>query len=174
MLPIDKLNYRPMAQVPAGNLIYVLRETGPTLALRVDHPPGATGTQPYPAAVVLLEAVGDSRVPVVDTGCRAQHCIDWGTRATVLWKHPIIAVARNSAERLAPGYLVLIGDQPAFSSFYPGGRGEPMYWNVLTGQRVEPGQFDFIFIAQWRLGVIAADGSFLPLADYPEAYRPSP
>jgi hypothetical protein len=175
MLPIDKLSYRSIIDVPAGHLIYLLRPAGPVLALRLEHPGGSTGAPSYPAALVL-RGIGNKRyMPLVDAGVsKQQHCLDWGMRALTLWKHPLELLAQHTKTELAPGYLIVVGDQTALCSYYAGGAGERMYWNVRTGTKVEPGKEPFAFIAGWRLGVSAADGSFLKLAAYPTDYGDVP
>ena len=170
MLPMTGLSHRRVSEVRAGNLIYLLRQLGPELAIRVDHPPGAPGGQTFAAAVVLHDSVGRRRMTLVDGGCRAEICIDWGISPTLLWEHPLDARPRTVEATPDPGYLVLTGDQLALTSYPAGGRGYRMYWNVYTGTAVEPGASDFAIIAHWRLGVTANDGSFLQLAEYPNDY----
>lgn len=169
MLSIEGLKYCPISEVPAGNLIYLLRDTGPAVALRVDHPGETSGTL-YAAAVVLHDASEGCRMPLTDTACGTLECIDWGVRPIVRWKHPLAMVARKKPVSPDPGYLVLVRNQVALTSYCTGGRGDRLYWDILTGAHVELGQSDFCFIAEWRLGVASADSSFVQLAAYPEDY----
>jgi hypothetical protein len=170
MLPIDGLAYRRTADVAIGNLIYAIGDTA-ELGICIGHPPGTAGGQITKAVLRLGGTTKHGRMPIVDTGI--SRCIDWGRRPEVRWTHPISLAPRNSQVPLAPGYLVLVGDRPSLSSQYTGGRGDTMYWNVLTGDAVTPGQSDFIFVTEWKLGVTGGDGHFVQLASYPDDYGPT-
>jgi hypothetical protein len=171
LLSFEGLKYCPATDVPAGNLIYLLRASEPpAIALRVDHPGGAAGT-PYPAAIVLRDASQEDRMPLIDPACGKQECVDLRQRATVRWKATLAVVARGTPVSPDPGYLILIQNQVAITSFYAGGRGERQHWDVKTGAHVEVGQNDFCFITAWRLGVNGGDGAFVQLAEYPEDYE---
>jgi hypothetical protein len=168
MLPIEGLAYRRIADVKVGNLIYVVDSDRIDLAICIEHPPGATGGNPRNAALRFLGNTRHGRMPIVDTG--GHHCIDWGRRPKVRWEHPITLLPRSTAQPAAVGYILLVGEMPAISSHYGDGRGERMYWNLLSGKPIDPGTADFIILAKWALGAEAADGSFLPLACYPNDY----
>jgi hypothetical protein len=166
MLSIGSLAYRRVADAKVGNLIYVLDPDGLDLALCIEHPGGATGGKPYNAALRLLGKTRLGRMPIVDTG--VSNCIDWGQPAVVRWQHPL-TLLRQSAPPDA-GYIILVGDIPAISSHYADGRGDRMYWEVLTGKPVAPGAADYILLAKWILGATSTEGSFLPLASYPDDF----
>lgn len=66
----------------------------------------------------------------------------------------------------------LRGHSGTLSSFFVGGRGERLYWDLATGALAEPDEADFIIITQWRLGAIGIDGKFVQVAAYPDDYQP--
>jgi hypothetical protein len=172
MFPIDKLRYKRIADIPAGNLIYVFREAGLALALRVEHPPGSTGAVSFPAAVVLHDEAQGRRMPLTDPGLANQRCIDWGVRPVVRWNHPLAIAPRGQRVSPDPGYLLLVGDEPVLSSFYTGGRGDRLHWNLVTGGYVDLGGRDFCIITAWSLGANSGEGTFVELAAYPRDYEP--
>jgi len=171
MFPIDCLRYVRMGDVTPGNLIYLMRDSGPVVAIRVNHPKGETGRESYPAALVLHDSASGDPMPLTDPGCGNQHCIDWGVRSTVLWQHPLSVGQPNKRVRPDPGYMLLIGKQPVMTSYYTGGRGNLLHWDVLTGELIDPGESPYCVIAAWRMGAIARDGSFIQLARYPTDYE---
>jgi hypothetical protein len=170
MLSVEGLKYCPVSDVTPGNLIYLLRNSDPMLALRVAHPGGTAGT-PYAAAVVLRDISQGHRMPITDPACGTQECVDLGTRAIVRWKPTLAIVSRDKPVSPDPGYLVLIRNQLALTSYYAGGRGERLHWDIQTGAHVEVGQSDFCFITEWQLGAKGTEGSFVELAAYPGDYR---
>lgn len=171
MLSMEGLSCGPVAGAKLGHLIYVFRDTGPAVAIRLEHPAGsAAGSEPYAVALVLHDEARGRRMPLVDRACRAEMCVDWGVPPTVVWDHPLDLRPRHVVVTPDPGFLLLVGAQPSISSYYAGGRGDRMYWDLKTGQSVEPGQFEFVTIAKWKLGVMDTGGSFVQLAAYPDDY----
>jgi hypothetical protein len=171
MLPIAKLHYRRVSDTPKGNLIYIVRDAQLFLAIPIEHS-GARG--PFPAALVINDAAGDQRMPLVDVTCGDQYCVDTGLQAAAVWSPPLAAVPQDTELPLRPGYIVLTRNEPALSAFHAGGRGDITYWGIPSGKRVLPSGDPFVFITEWRLGATAADGSFVQLAAYPDDYGPVP
>jgi hypothetical protein len=169
MFSMQGLAYRRIADTAAGNLIYVLDSDGSQLALCIEHPPTQPGANARHVALRLCCKTNHGPMPLIDTG--VSRCIDWGVRPTIRWNHPLEHLPRNSQQQLDTGYLLLVGDKPAITSYYNGGRGDTVYWDLLTGSPVEPGQDDFILLTNWTLGAMTADQSFLPLLSYPKDYR---
>ena len=175
MFPIAKLAFRRINDIPAGHLIYVPRDTGFELALRVEHPPLGAIEDVFPAAIVFFDMAGSERMPMIDISLRNSRCIDWGTQPQVRWK-PGSILSRNRLSVPAlkdPGYLVVISnaDTPvAITAYSKGGRGERQYWDLKTGKFTEPGADDFCVVSEWQLGACDADGRFVPLVSYPDDY----
>jgi hypothetical protein len=168
VLRADKLRFSRLNEIPSGHLIYVLRDTGPALALKVEHPPGAANQAvAFPAAVILCDLVRGRRMPLTDPGLGNQRCIDWGERPVVQWTHPLAL----PGEPVDPGYLVLTAQDLALTSHYVGGHGERLHWSLSNGAYVVPNQPASCVIAAWTLGVEGANGDFIQLAKYPDDYQ---
>jgi hypothetical protein len=169
MLCADKLRFSRLNDIPSGNLIYVLRDNGPALALRVAHPPGVAGQAvAFPAAVILCDLAQGRRMPLTDPGLANRRCIDWGVRPLVRWTHPL---ALSPGVPVDPGYLVLTAQQLALTSHYVGGQGDRLHWNLLDGAYVVPNEAASCIIGAWTLGVEDANGAFVQLTKYPDDYQ---
>ena len=172
MLTFDALTFKSIDQIPAGNLIYVLRDKdAPTLALRIEHPAGGSEPAPFAAALILIDTVKERRMPLVDTTHRTNRCIDWGVRPTLLWDPPLELSPRNEKPP-ETGYLLLAGEQLLITSLDAGGEGTKRYWDLKSGAAVELGGHPGVAIVKWRLGVAGSDGAFQQLAAYPKDYFP--
>ena len=93
MLPIAKLHYRRVGDTPKGNLVYILRDAQPFLAVTIEHS-GAHG--PFPAALVINDAAGEQRMPLVDVTCQNQYCVDTGLQAAAVWSPPLAVVPQDT------------------------------------------------------------------------------
>ena len=113
-------------------------------------------------------------MPMVDPASHTANCIDWGMRPVIRWKHPLSLAPAGIGNEPPAGHLLLVGDKPALSSHYAGGHGKRMYWNVLNGESVTPGQADWVVITEWELGVSSGDCDFLLLCVYPKNYGKVP
>jgi hypothetical protein len=158
-----------VGDTPKGNLVYILRDAQPFLAVTIEHS-GAHG--PFPAALVINDAAGEQRMPLVDVTCQNQYCVDSGLQAAAVWSPPLAVVPQDTELPLRPGYIVLTRNEPALSAFHAGGSGDITYWGIPSAKRVLPSGDPFVFITQWRLGATAPDGSFVQLAAYPDDYGP--
>ena len=171
MLQMESLSFRRLADIPAGHLMYVVSEEAPLLALRIEHP----GTTSFPAALILNGDAGDIRLPLVDATAASKRCVDLGSPPCMVWDHPLDIVSRNiNAPPLVPGYLLLFRDRFAIGSYYVGGGGYPMYWDLKTGTHIELDQKDFLLIFKWQLGLVdQISGAFGRMLSYPGDYGKS-
>ena len=167
-LDASSLGYKRLVDIPAGNLIYVpLDAAGQhAVAMRVARLNGGV-----PEALVFNHRTRDGEfVHALQTGYGNQRCIDWGLRPIVCWHHPLKEETPDNSQAAPPGPILLFGDRLAIRTYFGIGRGEAMYFDLKTGQEVEPAQ-DHTTVASWSLGVRSVNGAFLPLATYPSSRK---
>jgi hypothetical protein len=155
-------------KVKPGNLIYLLGPSGPELALRVEHP--GVGSDPsLPDAVVFHAKAGDRIRPLTRGDMRRQLCVDTGRSPTLLWDPPLRVAKDGDVD---PGWICLTDRALLLTSYFYGGEGERIYWNLINGRREDPGA-QFASIGQWKLGLTDVREQFVRLVAYPDDYLAS-
>lgn len=162
------LGYKRLGDIPAGNLVYVPLEAAGqhAVAMRVARLNGGV-----PEALVFNHRNRKGEVMhALQTGYGNQRCVDWGLRPIVCWHHPLKEEAPDYSQAAAPGPILLFNDHLAIRTYFGNGMGEPMYFDLKTGQEVEPAQ-DYTTVASWSLGVRSVNGAFFQLAAYPTSRK---
>jgi hypothetical protein len=162
------LSFKRLGDIPAGNLVYVPLEAAGqhAVAMRVTRLNGSV-----PEALVFNHRTRKGEVVhALQTGYGNQRCVDWGLRPIVCWHHPLKEEVPDYSQGAAPGTILLFGDHLAIRTYFGNGMGEAMYFDLKTGQEVEPAQ-DYATVASWSLGVRSLNGGFLQLAAYPTASK---
>lgn len=156
------LSYKRLGDIPAGNLVYVPGDGKLEVAMRVARLNGGT-----PEALVFnyRNRKGEMMHALVPNYAN-RHCIDWGQKPIVCWHHPLREEVADRSRAPPPGTILLSQDHLAIRTYFGHGAGEAMYFDVKTGQEVEPAEHSTT-IAEWSLGVGSVNRVFLPLAGYP-------
>jgi len=172
MLRVDKIAFRRMADITAGNLITYDRSSVSMLGLRVDHPPQDGIGSAFPAAGILRQPLpGDRFLPLIDRTALNARCLDWGAPPEVRLDPASIVTRRAQLTTPTAGFLIVVEDHVAIATYPTGGFGDRLFWDLRTGEYVDPGARDFCVVTGWALGSADGDGRFLPLLTYPNDYK---
>lgn len=161
-LNATSLCYKRLGDIPAGNLVYVPGVGKPEIAMRVAR---LNGGAPEALVFNYRNRNGEAMHALVPNyGNR--HCIDWGQKPTVCWHHPLKQEGADPMRAAPDGVILLTEYYLAIRTYFGSGMGEPMYFDLKTGQEIELTE-EFTTIAEWSLGVLSVNGTFCPLATYP-------
>ena len=165
MLDLKNIACKTIDKIKPGNLIYLLGASEPELALRVAHP-SMESDPPLPDAVVFHAPAGELRRPLTRGDMRRNLCVDTGQSPILLWEPPLKLAKEGAVD---PGWICLTDRAQLLTSYYYGGAGERIYWNLSTGLREDLG-VRYASLSQWKLGLLDIRGRFVKLVGYPDDY----